>query len=181
VSALLSTGLIVWLDPSGGKGQTFGIWMGGIEPPLLPGMTPDAPRSAPTGRSGRKLAEFDLLGPNKNQRRLIDNEAPLGIDLATGTDGPAIAYELKVPLVSTAERKYAVNAKSGATIGLGLATPQSPRDRGRRGPLVGSGGMVGGNPYYGGANGGGFANFPEPDERMKPLQIWTTIKLAAGR
>jgi hypothetical protein len=176
--ALLATGLIVWLDPSGGKGQTFGIWMEGIEPPALPGATPDAPRPPGAGWSGRTLTQFDLLGPNKNQRRLIDNEAPLGIELATGMDQNALVYELKVPLEASAERKYAVNAKSGATIGVGLATPQSPRERSRRPTMVGSGGKIGGNPYLGGANGGGFADFGEPDDRIKPLQLWTTIRLA---
>jgi hypothetical protein len=176
--ALLAGGLIVWLDPSGGRGQTFGIWMEGLEPPELPGATPDTPRAPASGWSGRTLTQFDLLGPNKNQRRLIDNDAPLAIDLATGMDQNALGYELKVPLQGSADRKYAVNAKPGATIGLGLATPQSPRDRNRRPTMVGSGGMIGGNPYFGGANGGGFADFGESDERIKPLQIWTTIKLA---
>jgi hypothetical protein len=176
--ALLATGLIVWLDPSGGKGQNFGIWMQGLEPPALPGATPDAPRQPAAGWSGHTLTQFDLLGPNKNQRRLIDSEATLGIELATGTDQSALVYELKVPLQGSAQHKYAVNAKSGATIGIGLATPQSPRERSSRPTMVGSGGMIGGNPYLGGANGGGFADFGEPDERMKPLQIWTTIKLA---
>jgi len=176
--ALLATGLIVWLDPSGGKGQTFGIWMEGLEPPALPGAVPDAPRPSATGWSGRTLTQFDLLGPNKNQRRLIDNDGPLGIELATGTDQSTLVYELKIPLQGSAQRKYAVNAKTGATIGIGLATPQSPRERTRRPTMVGSGGMIGGNPYLGGANGGGFADFGEPDERIKPLQIWTTIRLA---
>ena len=179
--ALLSTGVIVWLDREGRKGQTFGIWMGGVEPPPLPGMSPDTARATAKGRSGRVLKEFDLLGPNKNQRRLIDVDPLFGIELATGSDEAAIVYELKVPLVFKSDRKFAVNARPGATIGLGIATPQSPRDRGRQRPLVGSGGMIGGNPYYGGANGGGFADFPEPDERVKPLQIWTTVKLATGR
>jgi hypothetical protein len=176
--ALLATGLIVWLDPTGKKEQTFGIWMGGVEPPLLPGMTADAPRSSSTGRSGRTLTEFDLLGPNKNQRRLIDITPELGLELATGTDDTAILYELKVPLSSTADRRYAVNTKPGATIAVGLATPSSPRDRERRGRLVGSGGYIGGNPYGGGYNGGQFADFAEPDDRPKPISIWTTLKLA---
>ena len=177
--ALLATGLNVGLDPTGKKEQTFGIWMGGVEPPLLPGMTPEAQRPSGTGRSGRKLTEFDLLGPNKNQRRLIDITPESGLELATGTDDAAILYELKVPLASTGDRRFAVNTKPGATIALGLATPSSPRDRERRGRLVGSGGgYIGGNPYGGGYNGGQFADFPEPDDRPKPISIWTTLTLA---
>jgi hypothetical protein len=176
--AVMATGLIVWFDPSGGKTQTFGIWMGGVAPPLLPGMAPGDSATPSSGRSSRVLTEFDLLGPNKNQRRLVDITPALDITLATGTDDMMTSYEMRVPLAAAGGRIYAVNSRPGAVVGLGIATPDRPRER--RSTMVGSGGRIGGNPYYGGAGGGGFADFAEPDERIKPLNVWTTVKLATA-
>jgi hypothetical protein len=170
----LATGLILWFDPAGGKAQTFGLRLTGVEPRPLPGMTA-APLPAAT--SGGQLEQFDILGPGKNQRRLVDITPALDISLAAGTDQGGIAYELKVPLASTPARTVAIGAGPGATIGLGIATPDAPRERGKQ-PLVGSSGYIGGNPYYAGANGGGFAPFADEEEHQKPLSVWTTLKLA---
>jgi hypothetical protein len=100
--------------------------------------------------------------------------------MASGIREGEVIYEVKLPLTRTDARLYAVGAAPGGTIGLGLATPESPRDLGRRQRLVGSSGMIGGNPYYGGANGGGFAPSREDDGRVKPLSLWTPLKLATN-
>ena len=111
----------------------------------------------------------------------MDLTPALGIELASGAGDSVVIYELKLPLKKTAARTYAVGAGPGSTIGLGIATPTSPRDLGKRPALVGSSGMIGGNPYYGGAGGGGFAPYREDDRGTKPLEIWTTLKLAQAK
>jgi hypothetical protein len=176
IRPLLETGLIVWLDPNGAKAQTFGVWVPGPVLRALPGANPAPPSdSSPTGISTRTLDHFDLLGPGKSQRRLVDLTAALGIELASGTQENKLIYELRIPLTKTAERLYAVGAGPGRTIGLGIATPEAPKDRsGRREPLVGSSGYIGGNPYHG----GGFAPYRERQESVKPLDVWTTVRLA---
>jgi hypothetical protein len=181
VRGLLATGLILWFDASGGKAQTLGLRISGTEAPLLPGMTErPASNSSAAGLSSDVLDRFDLLGPGKSQRRLVDLKDAPGVELAIGSDSDTIAYEVKVPLASAPGRVFAVGAKSGATIGLGVATPEAPRER-NKGPLVGSdNGFIGGSPYGAGANGGGFAAYAEPDGRVKPLNLWTTVKLADG-
>jgi len=174
--AYLSRGLIVWLDPSGRRAETFGLRLEGVERPLLPGMTPTASATAPDSISTTVLDEFDVLGPGKNQRRLVDLTPDLGIELASSRAETEVAYELKIPLQKTSARPYAVGVAPGRTIGLGIATPEAPVGRGQRARLVGDSGSIGGDPWYG----GGFAKYREDDGRRKPLEIWTTLSIAAG-
>jgi hypothetical protein len=176
IRSLLETGLIVWIDTAGGKAQTFGIWAPGMVLRALPGASPaPPPDSSATGISTKTLDHFDLLGPGKNQRRLVDLTPNMGIQLASGTEEKKVVYEVRLPLAKTADRAIAVGVSPGKTVGLGIATPESPRDRGdRRGPLVGSTGTIGGSPY----RGGGFAQTRERPEGLKPLDVWTTVKLA---
>ena len=47
---LVASGLIVWIDPAGGRAQTFGLWVPGVVRPLLPGMNPAAPAAPCAGR-----------------------------------------------------------------------------------------------------------------------------------
>ena len=172
----LAGGLIVWLDPAGRRAETFGVRLEGVEQPPLPGMNPNAAATAtPTGISTTVLDRFDVLGPGKNQRRLVDVSPELGIAMASSHSENEIAYELKIPLQKTSSHPYAIGAAAGRTIGLGIATPESPASRGQRPRLVGDSGMIGGDPWYG----GGFAKYREDDGRRKPLEIWTTLTLAA--
>jgi len=184
---LIATGLIVWIDPAGKKAQTFGVWVPGVIDRPLPGATPDVePDAALRGVSTEVLDRFDLLGPGKNQRRLVDVTPDLAIELASGVREGQVIYELKLPLERTDARPYAVGAPAGKTIGLGLATPEAPQGS-RRGPLVGSSGRVGGasptyipgvTPYRPGAGGQGFAAYRERPDREDPLEVWTTLTLA---
>jgi hypothetical protein len=177
--AYLAAGLIVWLDPGGRRAETFGVRLQGVEQPPLPGMTPNAAATAASGRiSTTVLDRFDVLGPGKNQRRLVDLSPELGIEMASSHSENEVAYELKIPLQKTSAHPYAVGASSGRTIGLGIATPDSPANRSGQPRLVGDSGMIGGDPWYGGR---GFAKYREDDGRRKPLEIWTTLALAASK
>jgi hypothetical protein len=175
-AGLLATGLIVWLDASGRRAETFGLRLAGVVEPALPGMNPVPTNAPPAGSiSGHVLDRFDLLGPARGQRRLVDVTTDLGVEVASGLAADAVIYELKVPLAKTAARMYAVGAAPGRTIGLGIATPEQPRNPGQRQRLVGNSGFIGGSPF----RGGGFAPYREDDGRRKPLEVWTTLTLAS--
>ena len=174
--AYLSTGLIVWLDPAGRRAETFGLRLEGVEQPPLPGMTPTAPAASSTSITTTVLDRFDLLGPGKNQRRLVDITPDLGIQLASSRAEGEVAYELRIPLQKTAARIYAVGAAPGRRIGLGIGTPAAPVSNAERPRLVGDSGFIGGDPWYG----GGFAKYREDDGKRRPLQIWTTLTLATS-
>jgi len=184
---LLEGGLVIWLDADGGKARTFGIWLPGPAEPAPPGATPAPTATAgPTGVSTEVLDQFDLLGPGKNQRRLVDITPELGIEVANGLVGDAVVYEVKVPLQKTPARPYAVGVQPGESIGIGLATPETPRRAQRRKELVGSTGQIGGYqpympgylPVIPGMGGRNFAGYADRDERAKPLSVWTTLRFA---
>src|SRR5690606_14414176 len=129
----LATGLVVWLDPTGRRRQTFGLRLEGLAPRPLAGATPT---SASSGLSSDRvlttLEEFDLLGPARLQRRLIDSAAEVGIALASGVEDGTVVYELKVPLGKSDAAPHSVGVTPGATISLGLETPADPRPPRRR-------------------------------------------------
>ena len=169
---LLASGLIVWIDLTGRRSQTFGLRMAGIQVRSSDSEAPRVP--APGTFATRSLDRFDILGPGENQRRLVDLTPELDIELAQAYSDSEVIYELKMPLQKTAARLYAVGAPPGRPIGLGIATPEAAKSMGLPPRLVGGDGFIGGHPF----RGGGFASFREPDGEVKPLQVWTTLVLA---
>jgi len=128
---------------------------------------------------------FDLLGPARLQRRLIDDPAGVGMQLSTGVEHGMIVYEMRMPLNASETAPHAVGARPGARISLGLETPEPPRVRTRRrlddpmnsNPWIydpwGYGNYFRPPPPPGG---GDRAREPEPVEPMD--LVWATIQLA---
>jgi hypothetical protein len=191
----LAMGLVVWLDGTARKAQTFGVRVEGLTRRPLPGATPDAGANRPFDRdlALNTLDQFDLLGPARLQRRLIDNPADVGVALAVGVEDGTIVYELQIPLGKTDGTPHAVGAKPGATIALGLETPADPQSAGRRNRLDDP---MNTNPWvndpYGRYGPYGYGRYfppppPEPggsrrpkDVEIKPLKLmWTDLRLAA--
>jgi hypothetical protein len=180
----LATGLIVWIDRAGGKAQTFGLRLEGLSRRPLPGAAPDAASSGDLEPGSHTLDDCDLLGPAKNQRRLIERPADVGIALAAGLENRLVIYELKVPLAKTDATPYAVDAGSGATIAIGLETPTDPKLPKRRdsleNPMTTTPWIN--DPY------GGYFNPPPPtnsgsrppkEKKIKPMKlVWATVRLA---
>ena len=180
----IATGLIVWFDRTGGRAQTFGLWLEGVSPRPLAGATPDASSNGELDRIAQNtLDRFDLLGPARNQRRLIDAPAAVGISLASGIEDRSVVYELKVPLEKTPATPHAVGAAPGASIGIGFETPADPKPPKQRdgleNPMSTNPWVL--NPY------GGYFSAPPPTnsaDREKPVVfkpmklIWAVVKLA---
>ena len=106
-----------------------------------------------------------------------------------------LTYELKVPLAANDAHPYAVGAKPGALVSVGLEMPklQMPEGRGRegggggRGPGGGGGGGMGGRiGGYGGGMGGGRGGHGggggyQQSEQEKPLSGWVELQLASTK
>jgi hypothetical protein len=193
---VLALGLTVWFDPDGGKERAFGIRF-----PL--GMA-TMDRSALAGRRRPDPEELDkLLEEVELELEIIPaaggepHRLPMpvaytgGIDVRVKRSNGTLAYELKVPLSAATGHPYAIGTESGATIGVGLETPEI--DMGERpgmggGPRGGSMGR-GGGPGRGGGDGGGGrgggkmpgggrqrgGSRPEPPA---PLEAWVKIHMA---
>lgn len=123
---------------------------------------------------------LELLGRDKNAHRTLLVDHTPGIGVAVGRMDDTLVYELRVPLAKSADRPYAVGARPGSTIGLGLETfklelPAPPQREGAAGrpPMGGMGGRGGGG--TGGSQGG----LRRP-ELPKPWQAWARVTLATN-
>ena len=192
---ILSQGLIVWFDPSGGDKRHFGVKFpvgvppgeafgrgrgfrrgpaGGGRPAADPG-EPGQPNPPDQWEPPNRL---ELYGPQKDDAHSFVTEAAPGIGVKVGQVEGHLVYELKVPLARTAEWPYAIEARPGALVGFGLETPKMERPaREERGGMGGFGGRGGG---MGGRGGGRAPRGGDRDrfEPPKPLKTWAAIQLA---
>lgn len=184
----LATGLVVWIDATGRRRQTFGLRLEGLVPRAPAGAEPTAASTGSPADGVRVThASFDLLGPARLQRRLIDDPESVGMRLATGVEHGMIAYEIQLPLRQGPGAPHAVGAAPGATIALGLETPEPPTVRERRrleDPMNT-------NPWV--HDPWGYGNYFRPppppggDDRaprvepVKPMKLmWTMVQLASN-
>jgi hypothetical protein len=163
---LTRAGLVVYLDPKGGKARAFGIRI----PPLGSRLSPG---NAPTGGADEPpvLTYFDVMGPGADEMRKVELAEGTGIDLRIGSHDGTSFLELKVPFATGAGRPYApgISLEKGE-VGLGIVTPDPPRT-----PRQGRGGRGG---VYSGAGIG--VGMPSPP-RGKAVNIWTKVLLAQRR
>jgi hypothetical protein len=184
---ILRQGLTVWFDPGGGDKKHFGIKFpvgglgqdaparqrGGFREPRgggssdPGGQTPQADQLDPPNR-------LEIYGPQKGDAHSFVTEMAPGIAVKIGQAEGRLVYELKVPLTRTADRPYAIEAKPGAALGLGLETPKAERPQG-----PGFGGFGGRGGMGGRGMGGGRGRESDRFEPPKPLKLWATIQLAA--
>ncbi|MBM3293514.1 MAG: hypothetical protein FJY82_03210 [Candidatus Aminicenantes bacterium] len=156
---IMRSGLIVWFDPSGGKGR---IW--GVRYPLardwsdfqgLPGRgEEDRKRSRDAARE--QLEEAEVIGPGRDEKaRFKIGEIP-GLKLAVVRSPGLFVYELSVPLEKAENAPFAAAAKPGAFVGLGIDTPKLDfvvPGRGMGGPGMGGMGPAGMGRGYPGRGG----------------------------
>jgi hypothetical protein len=183
-SRILRAGLMLWLDPRGGKDKSLGI-----EFPL--GMTigrsgaPGETRNLPLPPDEEEAAaypsdswtELEITRPKSEMPLKMKVEEAKGLVVKASAPAGLFVYELKIPLLRTDETPWAVGARPGQTIGLGFEPGRVEMRRMSQGPGGRRGGMMGGRrpDYYGGAEEpGGFGRgivIPED------LRVWTLVKL----
>jgi hypothetical protein len=182
-------GLVVWFDNEGGDTKKFGIRYplpsgkptrgpgeeGGDELPL--GMLPRR------DDSGLASNELEILqGGEDRGRRMTKMEAG-GIELRYHFLLDTLFYELKIPLSESGVHPFAVGAKPGTVLGVGIETAawrasDSPRQEGGARPDRGSGGRRGGVGGGGRGREGGAMNRGDGGSRPEPLKVWSTVRLA---
>ncbi len=196
---MLGLGLTLWFDPSGGTGQKFGIHFplgrmeGGNYMRREEGAAenPDDNQNQNYGFTGMTQNEFELLGVNENGPVRLSIADAKGIELQLNDSQTGLIYELRVPLRTSPDHPYAINAK-GTSIGVGFEGGKFQRpeggSRGRRGggEGEGQGGEGGGEGtppggYGRGTRGGGRGRSSGGEERQAPKQIdfWLKVRLAS--
>jgi hypothetical protein len=223
---IMRQGLIVWFDPQGGDKKVFGIQYPVPEPM---GRPPDGERGRPgsasgsggePGPGGPPLKEgqeqtlfreppnrLEIYGPRKGDARTLVLDEARGISVRVGQAEGVLVYELKVALARQGDQSYGIGATPGATVGIGLVTPEmqqmqrpsgpggggpgGPGGGGRGGPGGGMGGPGGGMGGSGGGrmggSGGGRGGPGGPggggrgSELPKPIKTWVKARLASER
>jgi hypothetical protein len=186
-------GMTVWFDPSGGTKKKFGIRYPVVEPGAESGGRgrrgegPPDEAAAPSDR-------VDIIGPGKDDARSLTRDHLSGVEIAMRPEEGTLHYEVKVPLVRTADHPYAIDTAPGKTIGVGLETGKTQqrsfgegRGGGFGGGGGGGGGMGGGRRGPGGGMGGGGgrgrggADGQRDFQPPKPLKSWGIVAIAPVR
>jgi hypothetical protein len=200
---ILRQGFTVWFDPAGGTKKRFGIRYPVVERGSEGGDRPggfggyggrrggdrggDRGEPGDTANEPRPGDRIDVLGPGKDDARMLTRDHAPGIDVAIREEQGTLQYELKVPLVKTADHPYAIEAVAGKPIGIGLESGK-PAERFSVGPGggFGGGGFGGGIGGRGGGMGGrgggsrGGDRAREGAESVKPMKGWGTLTIAAA-
>ena len=197
------SGLIVWFDRDGGKKKDFGInyplGIRGGEPPSVedrgkrdPGTEGNPePMIDPPDRG---ISSIDILGPGDGDRYRLSTVEHSGVQVKMGrSEQELLVYELQVPLKKSHDHPYAIEARAGVPVGIGIVTattekdmrgperlgPQEGGEGGMGGPPPGGmgGGMGGGPPGGRGGGPGGRGARGGPAGRPEPLDFWMKLTL----
>ena len=199
----LMNGFTVYVDPEGGKKETFGIRFPVKRMEMYqaarermrdqnermeggPGnMDPDMIRSM----LERSRDELEIIGPGKGStlRMTVEEARDHGIEVMIDMTSRVLEYELKIPLSNAVNPLYDLGIDPGTVIGVGFETGASAMRR-PSGPPGGEmgGGRPGGDfpgggpPGGGGGMGGGMRGGMGKPPGMEPLEIWAKLVLAAG-
>ena len=125
-------GLVVWLDPAGGKKRKFGLHFPVPNPPGQPGMRRrPAPESGegsqappPEGEAPpvRGQDVIGVLGPGRNDAQLVPINEAGGIEARVGVHGDLMVYQLRLPLRRSPEHPYAPEIQPGQSVRLEIET-----------------------------------------------------------
>jgi hypothetical protein len=178
---LMRQGLMVWLDPKGGKNKSFGIRY-----PLaaeFPGPAKNSGENRPGDKSDRENREpMDMEGrppqepgqeleivraqKGEPEKMVIGQAKEMGLEINVSTSGELFVYELKIPLEATQTHPLAIGVQPGAEFSIGIESTGKGKSRppgghppgGIEGGGTGPGGGTpgaGGMPGVGGPPSGG--------------------------
>lgn len=196
-----SLGMILWIDPAGGKDKQFGInYPVGQTADMVPrperGEQPRDPeemreRMSTAAQASRE--EIKFLDPDGLELGRVRIDEVQGMEVAVQSTGSTFVYEIRLPLSSSENLPLVFKSQSGPVLGVGMEMPkrEMPSMRGSRpgGGMGGTSGRGGGMSGAGGrgSRGGGMSgmagrpggargNF-DPD-LFKGVKIWAKVTLA---
>lgn len=200
-------GLTVWFDPKGGRDKALGVRFpaggrpgGGPEGGPMEGPTGGPPAEGRDRKGGFERPtppeddeapeaardEVEILERGDDAGRRVKLKDAEGLEIKIEAESGLLVYELRIPLAWTASAAAALDARPGATLGVGFETAiarSSGREFGDRGPGGGGGrppGGMGGRPGGGGFGGFSRGRGPGGFEPAKPIKIWTAVQLASS-
>lgn len=178
---LLALGTTVWLDAEGKQEKTFGILF------PLPGQM-QGRRVAPPAREedARQFMEglvraaqrqFEIIGPGIDERKKFAAGHASGIEMRLGYDEGTLIYELKMPLLRSANNAYGAAVDPSKPLLVGFETGDFREIMRSQMSTVGAPSGGGGGGRGGRGGGGGGAAMPGRD-LPEGLRHWLTVHLA---
>jgi hypothetical protein len=185
-------GLTLWFDPKAGEDKIFGIHypvrMRQFGRPSREGEGGD--EQAMYSRPGGDADNLEICGPGEDDRHEMTKAEATGVDVRYRISRDTLFYEIKVPLADNGTYPFAIGAKPGAMIGVGVEAGYSQRPMreggessgwgGRRGARNGSDGFGGRGEYSGhrGYRGGSEQGEGNSSARPEPYKSWMKVQLA---
>ncbi len=183
---ILTRGLTVWFDSTGGSDKLFGIdYPIGLRNNEFMRQQYDRNKQELPGReelTSESLKELEIIGPLENQKFRTPPDGSKGITAKIERKNGNFTYMLKVPLYKSSEHYFAIGTNAGRQLGVGieLNKPTFPRlglpgERGGTGgfrPPEDGMGMPGGQMGRGGFRGRGGR------EQLKEFEVWCNLTLA---
>jgi hypothetical protein len=174
-------GLTIWFDYQGGDEKRFGIhYPVRAERPQYEGGQPDPERMRDTSWTFPEnfSDELEILGPMEGEHHRMHMVEAKGIDAKIQNNSGTLVYSLKVPLLDNGQHSYAIGAKAGTAIGIGIET--GTFIQGERGGVPRGGGGRGGRGGFGGRGRGG-EGMPSEEFRAsrEPIKFWAKVQLAS--
>lgn len=172
---VLGMGMTVWFDPEGKEKRSFGVRFPlGLE---APGRMLPRPGQADVDFLGialqRQRLELELIKPGSDQPQRGSMGQFAGVQARFGRNRDVLVYELKVPLRTSQQYPWSVEAISTNPLSIGLETNPFSEDRlpggQRQGQVIGVG-----------RGRGRTASAPQgPAEQPEPLKVWARVRLSS--
>lgn len=188
IRRVMSTGLVVWLDPAGGKSKELGIQFplgfmnrgrdGGIPPPDAELMRNPEARREQFEASLQYLAL--LRGENGESMRMSVASIP-GLAVRASFESGILFYELQLPLRDVGPFSIAAGVGPGGELGIGLETGVVDAETMRRQMAERSASQMGVMNPEGGMGRGGASGQMRGGGRFimtEPFRVWRKVTLA---
>ncbi len=192
IRSVVSNGLIVWVDPSGGQERTYGIQypLGLRAQQANAGAAPTSEGASPLGIDDVSLSELAVL-QGDSMRQRIPARFSSGLRAEATLNLGSLVYELAIPVgedgadIGEEARRYGMQAALGETVGIGLHTPEPDDDEDLEGPeeqgipsVTGTPGQR--RPRPGRQQGRQPPPSP-PSEDVPTLDVWMRVVSGAGQ
>jgi len=190
---IFRNGMMLWFDPSGGQTQNLGIHYP-MALPIDPSERPTMLRPRPTPeelaeKRKKMLSEYEVIADGGRVRKVSGvsiHDVP-GIEVHSGGPNGMSVFEYKIPLRTSDAIPYAIGSSAGASIGVGLVTPEfDPEAMGEQAgldettpPGGGIGGGRGRDSYSGRSGDTRTRRGTQPMSMSKPVNVWGILQLSS--
>jgi hypothetical protein len=188
---IISSGLTVWIDPSGDEKKSFGIhypigmmdWNKSRMYDPTDWGTPEEREKKMQAKSRIMLGEMEIITSDGRSQHSVSIYNPYGIEIALNDTSGALIYEMKIPINSPESSLYSYSLTGGAKLSIGIETGEMDKKdmmaqrSGGGMPEGGMGGGKGGGKM--GKSGGKGRNNPDAMKNMlEPVKFWINLTFA---